>query len=255
MDGWIYFANPTSFNDPFEMSAVAAAPTKEAFLRLIEGVGDASVLTKSAKSKIYARVSEQLALTGAKPLSDEWMQLVGVLCLTTKPLDVLMWAHYASNHTGVCIGFDGAFEPFNSADEVFYSDERPQIPTLEPSRDGQKLVRAVLLTKSMHWRYESEWRCVKRPMQADEISYYRELLKRDPSKLDPIANLLASEGGAGPYQFDTAAIRRVYFGARVVSARREEIMSALRLRDINAKVFQIELDSRYYWLNKKRLDK
>lgn len=55
LDGWVYFANPTCFNDPFEMSPVAAPPTKEAFLGLIERVvRDGSVLSNSAKLKMPA---------------------------------------------------------------------------------------------------------------------------------------------------------------------------------------------------------
>jgi hypothetical protein len=51
-----------------------------------------------------------------------------------------------------------------------------------------------LCTKSPHWRYEAEWRCLKRPIRNQELQYYQKLTKNEPNKNDEIAELLATEG-------------------------------------------------------------
>ncbi|MCX6061808.1 MAG: DUF2971 domain-containing protein [Campylobacterales bacterium] len=38
---------------------------------------------------------------------------IGVICFTAKPDNLLMWAHYANNHSGICIEFDSSAIHFN----------------------------------------------------------------------------------------------------------------------------------------------
>ncbi|MYL96140.1 DUF2971 domain-containing protein, partial [Citrobacter werkmanii] len=57
------------------------------------------------------------------------MSMYGVICLTPKPDNYLMWSHYAASHTGFCIGFDEKFletiEDIELAGYVNYSDDVP----------------------------------------------------------------------------------------------------------------------------------
>lgn len=83
-------------------------------------------------------------------------QNIGVFCLTTKPDNLLMWAHYADSHKGVCLQFDGYSRPFCNAQKVIYAAERLPINPYQDTKDDM-LVKG-LLTKSDHWRHEEEWR-------------------------------------------------------------------------------------------------
>ena len=130
---------------------------------------------------MFAEVVAPFAVQHAPELLDGFTQAIrdgfykgfneniGVLALTEKPDNLLMWAHYAQNHKGFVIEFDGDHEYFHkqlsSSDElrylrkVRYSDKRPNIrlSTLEEATD-------IFLTKSKEWEYEQEWR-IMRPLR------------------------------------------------------------------------------------------
>ncbi len=101
---------------------------------------------------------------------------VGVLCFTSKEDNLLMWAHYAKNHEGICIEFDGSTEFFKGkykdASKLFgetvkdryrnigelrkvdYKLERPMY--LEPSE--LEYDTEAWFVKSSEWAYEEEQR-------------------------------------------------------------------------------------------------
>jgi tetratricopeptide (TPR) repeat protein len=91
----------------------------------------------------------------------------GVLSLTERPDNLLMWAHYAGEHSGFLIEFDGRHAFFDQAESaealecrlqpVKYSEQRPSV--------GWKGYVRALLTKSPQWAYEQEWRMVM-PLEA-----------------------------------------------------------------------------------------
>lgn len=105
-------------------------------------------------------------------------------CLSETPSSILMWSHYAVNHTGFCIEYD-----FNSLskenqyilehlDKVTYSDQMPSLqitsliqmmrkkldPTFKKDHKITKITTKTcieaILTKSSVWNYEKEWRIV-----------------------------------------------------------------------------------------------
>lgn len=95
---------------------------------------------------------------------------VGVLCFASKEDNLLMWAHYANNHEGICIEldrnaefFNGKYKDTSSKDcyenigelkPVEYKTERPTY--LEP----QELEHDTKswFVKSSEWHYEEELR-------------------------------------------------------------------------------------------------
>jgi len=94
---------------------------------------------------------------------------IGILCLTERPDDILMWSHYAENHTGFVIGFDTEKTDFfkhklhepgeiGELRRVNYSDKRPavQFPYTEESPDVD-----IFFTKNKDWEYQAEWRIVR----------------------------------------------------------------------------------------------
>ncbi|HEY4359414.1 MAG TPA: DUF2971 domain-containing protein [Bryobacteraceae bacterium] len=87
---------------------------------------------------------------------------VGILCLTERDDNHLMWVHYARNHTGFVLGFK-AYAPFFSDNErelkkVIYKT-RPQV--LAEADPG------ACFYKSQVWKYEEEWRCIRRFKSAE----------------------------------------------------------------------------------------
>lgn len=82
----------------------------------------------------------------------------GLLCFSGDWMSPPMWAHYGSNHTGICFGFN---LKRTHANDVKYVSERI---TLLPSSHSSGLIAddttkaQLLFTKFEHWKYESEVR-------------------------------------------------------------------------------------------------
>lgn len=245
LSGRIYFSSPTYFNDPFEMSSLLAPLERNAFEGRLARSGYFST-SPSQKRAAHRRYLEAFNAKASPALAEDWIDALGVLCLTTQKNNLLMWAHYAANHSGVCIGFDSEHAPFSEAKPVEYSEQRPAISS-ETADDH--LVRAALMTKSPHWSYEKEWRAIKRPISDDEKEYYKSLITSDPSKADSVAELLATQGGGGLYEFDPKAIRVICLGARIKSCDAEKVVEIVQNNSPHVRVEEAKLDARYYQLN------
>lgn len=88
-------------------------------------------------------------------------QRIGVTCLTPHNNKMLMWSHYASQHKGICIGFDTNIfiekckknnhgnPVIHSLKKVIYTNQRPC------ERDVD-----MVFKKSNEWDYEDEYRLV-----------------------------------------------------------------------------------------------
>ena len=105
-------------------------------------------------------------------------------CLSETPSSILMWSHYAMNHTGFCVEYD-----FNNLsaenhyiwehlEKVNYTDQLPSLQLasliqvmrkkLDPTfKKDPKTTQATtktcveaILTKNSVWNYEKEWRLI-----------------------------------------------------------------------------------------------
>jgi Protein of unknown function (DUF2971) len=129
---------------------------------------------------------------------------LGVCCFTEDPLSILMWAHYAGNHSGVCL----RFRHRSSSDLSEYCLPVQYRRTLWEARSrpddsigqARALIRSVLL-KSSVWEYEREWR------------------------------LVAFESGAS--SFNSRDLDAIILGVRISNRDRRAVLAVLR-----RKVFQ-----------------
>lgn len=98
-----------------------------------------------------------------------------ILCLTKSFDNILMWSHYAENHSGALVIFAPRTKDsqFSLARPVTYLDEIPEIMSVEDfskfltgqvSMTDSAFIRAsydrVTMVKSSSWSYENEWRIV-----------------------------------------------------------------------------------------------
>ena len=84
---------------------------------------------------------------------------VGVLSLTGVYTNCLMWSHYAKNNQGVCLEIEIP-EDTHSLEQVTYVKEQPVLAIYELMHEKYKKFHEIFYTKSMHWKYEDEWRMV-----------------------------------------------------------------------------------------------
>ncbi|CAL65907.1 DUF2971 domain-containing protein [Christiangramia forsetii] len=203
----VWFANPSTFNDPFDCNlkchyiidkyyqeqineeqriAFNSATHNEIFFRqhknlmkIAEGhEKDRKEKTEKLNSDLQKRVSE-----------------VGISCFSKTHLSILMWSHYANNHSGVCLKFntkDKSF--FEDYKEVKYSEE---FPTSDDIAKQDKSDNFLFFTKSQQWSYEQEVRLMKK---ADSLEI-----------------------------FDPQCLEAIYFGLDCVPKEQEKIIQIIQL--------------------------
>jgi len=102
---------------------------------------------------------------GLRKHIDDMKQQSFLLSVSQEAKNTVMWAHYADKHKGVVIGIDfDKFFPNNGIKMhcVDYSEQRPEMNVLDNDEEedvGVKYMK-TLLTKSVEWRYEREFRVI-----------------------------------------------------------------------------------------------
>jgi hypothetical protein len=81
---------------------------------------------------------------------------LGILCLTERPDNHLMWVHYARNHTGFVLGFNAHASFFRENDRILRKVSYQKGPKVFSEADA-----SVCFYKSDQWAHEEEWRCVR----------------------------------------------------------------------------------------------
>jgi len=142
-----------------------------------------------------------------------------IFCVSEINDNLLMWAHYADNHTGVVIKLRCVPEKASAlcaAKPIKYSLTMPLI-NMEDMFDtvenaSLKLLEKILLTKSLDWGYEKEWRVVLKAQNENNDFDYRSLFA---DELDSI-----------------------YLGCRISDKDKRAIIDMVRTTRKNIKVFE-----------------
>jgi Protein of unknown function (DUF2971) len=218
----IRFTQPGAFNDPFEMPAFKAAEAEA--VRRAAGLAGLSaqtgeILDGLSKGHIppaalalpisyFLGTAPEATKRQSKPIPSEMAidnickidQVFGILSLSMTADNLLLWAHYASEHRGLAVEIDPDDQEFNRhtsrdrnfelAKKVRYSEERPLYP------ETDEILFDHFFLKSPEWSYEKEYRIVRKFESAIETKD----VKPFPIHL---------------YELPPSAIRRVIFGARV----------------------------------------
>jgi hypothetical protein len=102
-----------------------------------------------------------------------WRDKMGILSLTERPDNHLMWVHYAKNHTGFVVGFDAHADFFQQDNRVLRKVEYKTGPDVLPQGDIE-----VCFAKANDWEYEKEWRCVREfvPTESRMVSIHPSLV-------------------------------------------------------------------------------
>jgi hypothetical protein len=161
----LWLSSPAAFNDPFDMrgrhifNGTPQAKRKLIILKLKKYRSD---LTKGQR-EIEA---SHLLANGALPESLDRIQsqhrnMSGVCSFAGDARNILMWSHYGSNHTGICLQFRLAQDIpiFSQAVHMEYSSEYPVVDYLD--EDYQKSIIPTLFRKATNWEYEQERRIIQ----------------------------------------------------------------------------------------------
>lgn len=112
---------------------------------------------------------------------------LGILSLTSDPLNEVMWSHYADIYKGVCIGFSteklvqaivekgevlGHFDELFALQKVYYTNYTPK--GLEDVVEDF-LINAFT-TKTVRWKYEEEYRLLRTIINPEKPVHILEML-------------------------------------------------------------------------------
>lgn len=253
LEGKAYFSSPSVFNDPFELGTPIRSPTDDETDEAAKNINEGFLgLSKSKQAKVRRRVQDDAERQGLTLSTETWLRDIGVLCLTEKPFNLLMWSHYADCHRGICIGFDSGMSIFCTFEKIRYLNERPQLPFGCNTRVEREHLNQILFTKAIEWEYEQEWRAVRRTVKDDEKKFYRCHYEAGKISSDEVVKILVENSGPGIYEFDASSIRRIYFGAKIDELKKAKISQHVKHLGLNVKLVQLSLDHRHYMLCNKQ---
>ena len=171
--GQLWYPKATSFNDPFDCAVIdfqrrfelgiersnkkiikrpqapkTASESERQFTAILQSIHNDFLTHRSERDKLVSSMLSEFGSSLQRSLAD-----FGILCLTEDPKNILMWSHYAANHTGVCLEF------YRANGSKLKSDARPvRYVSSRYQGKGSDLV----FDKFVGWQYEREWRLLEK---------------------------------------------------------------------------------------------
>lgn len=172
----MWYPNPSDLNDPFDCDINMTFNNsqhssiqnyfnnylkKQFSTKELEGINDTNISTLDFEN-LLNKVAKRVA------------QRKGIACFLSNCDNLLMWAHYADSHKGVCLKFNilEDTEFFSPAKKVSYANDYPVYNYLEDKND---FVNQMFFTKSNEWSYEGEVRVLKN--KKDNYKFNEKCLK------------------------------------------------------------------------------
>jgi hypothetical protein len=174
-----------------------------------------------AFGKIYKSVNE---------LIYSFLKEDRIFCVSEINDNLLMWAHYTDNHKGAVIKLRCVPEEDTAlcvAKQVLYSAAMPLLKVEElfnsPQQLSRKILDEVLLTKSLDWRHEKEWRVI--------------LMKQQDGCDFDMRGIFEGE------------IDTIYLGCRMSESDKKDIVEIIHTKRKNVRIFCVRKDNREFKLD------
>lgn len=163
VNGTIWLAKPTTFNDPFDCAITLDRQRyKESVFHAVTVAlenSDTHGLSAEKLRTLWPADKEAFEKFRENLLS--LVQNMGVCSLSAVGDHMLMWSHYSNHHRGFCVEYDNrdGTRLRTLAQPVRYRDDAPNLSAADftPGRSAEAL-DAMWLTKATCWSYEEEWR-------------------------------------------------------------------------------------------------
>lgn len=161
----MWYSAPCNFNDVFDSDIVI--DEDKIFANALQMIPDKRSRQPGSRMWWQLKQTVNKEIRHLKDTFDDMRTTTGISCLCESCNSLLMWAHYASNHSGICVEYNLmdinkklGFTPI----PVIYSDKRVCFSSINPSAvnfDVEKVFIENLTTKSKEWGYEKEWRIIR----------------------------------------------------------------------------------------------
>jgi hypothetical protein len=177
VDHQLFFASRKCFNDPFDCVVPSFLQIPATILkRSVEDFVERKYPNgaEAEKNGMMSKLMSVNSFEGIRKALQDDVDGAGIVSFCRVRDDILMWAHYADKHRGLCLEFDGSDNCrfFGEAQPVEYEDYTP-VPL---DKDKNRQMTRVILTKSKHWSYEQEYRIVRPGKAGSKLDYPVELL-------------------------------------------------------------------------------
>ncbi len=211
----LFFSKPSSFNDPFDCRAIYKPDISyENFCSMAKNKYPNLYSELELRSK-YKQLND--SNEGTEIYYEETLKKVNIICLTTSKRNILMWAHYANSHQGICLEFKRDSSLFAESNFVRYSRERPIIT--ENDSNEIRIIK-TFLTKSKDWKYEKEWRICKK----DDL-----------------------------YKFQPEALTGIILGAKISLEDKNKVINWVKARECRTKIYESSICHNTFSINIKIL--
>lgn len=165
-----YFSSAANFNDPFDCALDEEKQYSPSDFSSWIGSSQ-NGLTKEGKQSLTDMYTQngQVFNDLVKKIKTNAVNTRGILALSKTNENILLWSHYAENHTGVAIKLNIAEDPefFVTPQNIVYTKHYTPLNYL---RDSEKSILDTLSTKSIDWDYEEEIRVYKSNVGAHKIN-------------------------------------------------------------------------------------
>jgi hypothetical protein len=215
----IYFPSPLELNDPFDcrfsfdFKDISHKEIldihKSDFKKLYPDWTDSKIELESLKrsAPIISGDKDYIQFFSEQNMRN-FFKNIGVASFSKKSDDILMWSHYAKNHSGICVGFDTQqmYRTLKATIcKVNYVLEYPKI--LPPWRVKDKSDNVmfshflkIFTSKSKMWKYEKEYRIIIADTASQSITLPKSTFKEiiigsefPKDKLDSFISTLKKE--------------------------------------------------------------
>jgi hypothetical protein len=170
----IFLSSPSEFNDPFDCRIPESFSMlntdekldkyfKEFVIRNIDYLNANRINIPKYIAFLKKDLKENTAFY-QKNLNQRYLKdgdlYFGIFCTTKVWNNILMWAHYSSNHSGFCVGlnreilYDYHLTNATAASVIY----RKTFPLIDPFDDFIQKMFQKSHSKANNWRYEKEYR-------------------------------------------------------------------------------------------------
>lgn len=161
----MWYSAPIEFNDVFDCDI--SIDKKEIFNSSLSLVKDKRTVREGSPMwrQLNKTISE--AVKNLQQSFENMKSSMGIACLSEEYDSLLMWAHYANNHRGICVEYDLleinkqlTFSPV----PMIYSERKNYLTSIDQistDEDTTKVFVESITTKSPEWSYEKEWRIIR----------------------------------------------------------------------------------------------
>lgn len=239
-----YFPSPLQFNDPFDCfppillagktddpEFVKELERDEAKMMAAAGIGPEEAAALRASQGVPV---EKMAEAVRENIVKEIRADTRVLCLTVEQRHPLMWSHYASSHSGICLHFRcGPDNLFGLARQVLYVEERKAVLIPLERQTEDEIVDRLVFEKAKFWKYESEYRVIG---HADRKVDWGETFD-----------------DAGRVSFPPESLRGITLGMRISDPDRASIIAIAATRKPAIPVWQARESPGRFWIDVERV--